>query len=304
MRRGLKYPNTHEEAKKRIRIDLAQIHHSSRHVSNEGAFDREVAYRVSVPAGAPPEMIRHLEAIQACYDEPREKLSARVARFYRRSGQISLVCDLLRQSPVFLRDQWVTDLLLERKRTALLDPDIHARRSALRDLQHLSAAIVSERLPSGQWQRTRKWRRLRADRPWKDIFRACGLINRYNCYVELATCLKQVRALSADDRLSGTATEESLSRYAEELQVPPNWLTQCWKGSTRPGVWALKRLAEDERSSAPAIRGRLEEAHRMSKQKLEATRRSAEATERLSPDRKRRAIQRMKQGGVGILRRY
>ena len=304
MRKGLSYPKTFEEAKKRIKTSLFQSQFDTTSWDYD-AFERRVAYRQPAPRGAARNPF--LKKLQGELDRERRKLSMRVARIYRRTKRLSVVCDLLRHSPVFLTDRWVNDLLMERKRTVMLDPDVKSRYRALKDLKELTMAIVSERLPSGQWRRKKKWQPLRADRPRGSILQTVTPLRCYAGYMDIAMCLRAVRDLTSGERAREHPRKpdrEAITVYADRLVVPREWLQTFWSGRARSDRWAHARMAELTNGTPGGVRRRLEDARRRHREELVAMKPFQDAEERLRADRGRRASERLKKGGVGVYRRY
>lgn len=268
-----------------------------------------LAYESTVGRGHPSESEAEAELLRR-----RRKLSDRVQRFYRRSGRITLVADLIRRSPVFLSETWVVDLLVDLRARAQASPTETERQDALTDLEVLAQAIVEERIPSGQYRRSRKYRHLQTKRRWDPAATdALQLVAGYNRYLEIAICLSSFREIIAAELTDATdrgrvPVDDALTRleakYAEEMTIPAEWIQQLRRRNEKPHLWAKRRVAEiagTTVSHLPHVLKHASGAMDTARQEWELL---WDVGERLRKDRSRKAIERIKAGGTGIHRRY
>lgn len=268
MARRPKKPRSLEEVTERIKKARASLG-GSYWLGAQFAFDQIVAHRApgfGLPAGTAREIHERRQ-------RHRRRLSRRVRRWYRRTGQVSLVCSLIRHSPIFLRDKWINDLILDLKKTACCDGSLARREEALRDLCCVSEAIRSENLPTRRGGERRPWRYVSARRPSWAHTAALELLKDYNGYLEIGTCILATPLLCAaewarGERLRGDPRTQE--HYAEKLGVPAEWIGLAWdtKGLT-PHEWARLRLADECSSTPDGIRRRLADARRCDKRALD-----------------------------------
>jgi len=288
MRKLVTKPKGIEEVQKRIRTALYQLKVIPL-FTGEVFFYHNVAFRLPPNPATPKEVVRFW---QPDLDRKRRKLSQRVHRFYRRSGRISLVCNLLRRSPIFLRDKWINDVILELRRTVCFHPNRTRREEALRSLKELSEATYSENLPSGQPHRKKKWQRLSARRPRRTLWKDTVLLGRYGQYLEIGICLLAGKELTRLHRIrdgKSPTDPETLQDYASMFGVPLDWIRTAWgTRHTKASEWALGRMAADDKCTPDGIRRRLEDAKAHQRAEFPITKRVSEAQEWLRKDRERR----------------
>jgi hypothetical protein len=298
MRKGVRNPTTVEEAKARIYDALFQMRFPRGQVDLT-RFEHDVALRHPKGARLPEDLDR---SIQEEMDRRREKLTLRVERRYRRTRSIALVCALIRRSPVFLRDQWVNEVILERRKTILCQRDRKAREKALEELEQISLALVSESIPSWSRRNAGKSRRLSARRPSTySLGQPLDVISRYTEYVEMGSCLKAIKQLLD---FKGRKPEAVASDLASEFGLDAALILECWKGRTSASGWALSRLAQNVETTPEGARRQLAEAKRRVGQEVTVAKRVQVARDGLREDRSRKAIALQKAGGSGFHRRY
>jgi hypothetical protein len=298
MRKGVRNPTTIEEAKARIYNALFQMRFPRWQVDLT-RFEHDVALRHPEGARLPEDLDR---SIQEEMDRRREKLTLRVERRYRRTRSIALVCALIRRSPVFLRDQWVNEVILERRKTILCQRDRKAREDALEELEQISLALVSESIPSWSRRNAGKSRRLSARRPSAySLGQPLDVIARYAGYVELGSCLKAIKQLLdfKERKPEGVASD-----LASEFGLDVALILECWKGRTSASGWARWRLAQNLGTTPEGARRQLAGAKRRVSQEVTVAKRVRAAGEGLREDRSRKAIEMQKAGGSGFHRRY
>lgn len=280
-----KKPKSIEEAQKRIRDARYQLRFNMQSAM-EARFDHRVAYRAVLPPAVPKEMVR---STQKEIDGLRRELSQRTHEQHRDTGQISLVCDLLSHSPIFLREKWVNDLILKRRRIVTCDADRTRRRAALDDLKAIARALLSEDLTWSGLGGKRKCLALSADRPRRTIFTAVGLQGRYGQYLEIGTCLLGGKELTREEWSLGgrlSTDPETLPKYAKMFGVPEDWIKTAWaKKPVRARDWALGQLVAEVGGTRNGVRKRLGDAEKLRRAELEAHRRATDAQQRLEGDR-------------------
>jgi hypothetical protein len=254
MRKGLRSPTSLDEVRTRVRKAKFQIG-VVLHTDVNRDFDYTVAYRVPT---RPPYPMEIFADQQRELDGKREALSRRVQRHFQRTGNVSLVCDLLRKSPVFLREEWVNDLFLEHRKTILRNPDLKARSLALRELKALAAALTEER-PAAGGSGVRRRALAKTDSSARSGHLA-GLQKQYEEFLEIGSCLKAVRGLLPPARPGGESTAQVQERLSADLQLADDWLTSLWHPRRTAGNWALDRVAEFNGMTPAGVRRRLEDA--------------------------------------------
>jgi hypothetical protein len=261
-------PKSIEEAQERIRKALYQLNFGPR-ILPDGSFYPSVSFRDWSRWGASKEVVR---AVQRDLDRKQRRLSQRVHRFYRRSGRISLVCNLLRRSPIFFRDKWVIDVIRELQIAVRTHPNRARREEALRGLKELSETICSENLPPHLPHRKTKWRRLAAKRPPRTSLTVLALLGRYGQYLEIGICLLAGKELTRRDwaRDGRFPTDpETLRTYARLFGVPEGWIKTAWGPKrVRAREWALGQLGADHNCTQDGIRRRLADAEALRKAEL------------------------------------
>ena len=304
MRKGLAAPRTLDDLITRVQNALFQISVSGGSSSDETRVRARLTYRADLALAHLPKWLQ--KEIRRESERLRKKLSARVERRFARTQRISLVAALIMESPTFLREKWVADLLVGLKVKVLTGADRPVRDQALADLTTLANAIVSVRLPTGASPPGKKTRPLSAASQPPGIMESLSVMHGYRQYLEIGTCLKALRSVADDERARSRAVETRksyVSEYAEKLGVPESWIAD-WSPSMKPHVWARERMAERLGTTPEAVRRRVADADQTRKGFLEVVGRSNEATQRLSGHRKEKAIERMAAGGSGIQRRY
>ena len=279
-----KRPKSLEEAQERIRNALYQLSISPR-IGLEQAFDSVVAYCVLKDKNFPKEIVRLMRKKR---NDERRELSRCVHQRYRHTGRISLVCNLIRHSPIFLRDKWINDLILERKKIVCCDDSRERRSEALRDLKAIAEALVSERLPTGTLHNGKEWKRLSAKRPRRTIYTAGELLSRYGKLLEICTCLLAGKQLTRKEWRRGgrsSTNPENLATYAKVFSVPEDWIKTAWAKGTKARSWALHRLAHKYRCTPDGMRRRLEDAKAVWKSDLKIIMRVHDAHISLRKDR-------------------
>lgn len=281
-----KRPKSLEEAQERIRNALYQLSISPR-IGLEQAFDSVVAYCVLKDKNFPKEIVRLMRKKR---NDERREFSRRVHQRYRHTGRISLVCNLIQHSPIFLRDKWINDLILERRKIVCCDENQERRSEALGDLKAIAEALVSERLPTGTLHYGKKWKPLSAKRPRQTIDTAVELQGRYLKLLEICTCLIEGKSLTREQWALGgrfSPDPENLARYAELFGVPEDWIKTAWAKGTKARPWAIQKLVSIYGGTPAGMRSRLEKAEALRKDRLEVINRSNEAHLWLMEDRDR-----------------
>ena len=283
----LKKPKSIEEAQERIRVARLYLRASPRMIGLQ-EFDLRVAYRVPENVAWSKDLIRRQ---QKTLDQERKSLSRVERRRFRRHGQISLVCDLLRRSPVFLREKWINDLILERKKTVSWSEKRARREEALEDLKAISKAILCESFPLGERSSREEWKRLSAKLPRRTTPTDMELTSRYSNYLEIGTCLLEGKHLTRKQWAPAgrpLTRSEELPKYAKMFGVPESWIKSAWEmRNARARDWALRRLATHDGSTVQSVRGRLGRAQKALKDERETDIREFEARQRAVERRKR-----------------